>query len=439
MRVLLVAPTALDYCGRPIKQRRLHLPGLTLPMLAAVTPADIDLRLVSETTEDIPFDEPWDLVGLTGMGSGIGRAWQIADAFRQRGRPVVIGGIAATLGDPAWTLAHADAVVCGEAEEIWPRVVADAAANRLQPVYRMAHPPPIDALPVPRYDLMNRWRLGLWRPVQATRGCPYPCRFCSVAAFSGRRYRKRPVDQVIRDVRAAKRSMSRYITFIDDNIGVDWDYCAELWEALIPERIIWMSQCSLHIADHPDLLALAYRSGCRLLSFGIESTNPASLEMIDKEWNRPDRYRDAVRAIRAQGIDVSTEMIIGLDADDASVFERTYRFLMDSAISVPRIHILTPVPGTPLFAQLQAEGRILSTDFSRYSGGQVVFRPRQLDAGELQAGYWKLYEQLFTWPAIWHRAVRNRAGLGAYMRGVVLAVNLHYRGHVRRRINPGIV
>ena len=128
MRIVLIAPTALDMAGRPVKQRRVYLPGLTLQMLAAVTPPDVELRLVNETAEDVPFDEPWDLVGLTGMGSGIVRAWQIADEFRRRGRPVVIGGIAASLADPEWTLAHADSLVVGEAEELWPRSSTTPAA-----------------------------------------------------------------------------------------------------------------------------------------------------------------------------------------------------------------------------------------------------------------------------------------------------------------------
>jgi radical SAM superfamily enzyme YgiQ (UPF0313 family) len=439
VRVLLVSPTALDSRGRPIKQRRVHLPGLTLPMLAAVTPPDVDLRVCCETAEEIPFDEPWDLVGLTGMGSGIVRAWQIADEFKKRGSTVVIGGIAATLADPAWSLAHADAVVLGEAEEVWPTVLQDAAAGRLQPIYRMPREPPIDQLPLPRYDLLKPSVYGAWRPVQATRGCPFTCTFCSITAFFQQHYRKRPIDQVVRDVRAAKATGSRYIAFIDDNIGVDWDYCAKLWAALIPERIIWMSQCSLHIADHPDMLELAHRSGCRLLSFGIESTNHESLAGIDKEWNRPQRYRDAVRQIRAHGIDVSTEMIIGLDGDDRSVFQRTYDFLMENAISVPRIHILTPIPGTPLFDQLKSEGRIVSETFERYTGGHVVYRPKRLAAAELETGYWALYDRLFSWRGILKRVAPNPASLSAYMRAVVFGVNMHYRNHVHNRICPGIV
>ena len=439
MKVVLIAPTALDHQGRPIKQRRLHLPALTLPMLAAVTGPDVELRLVSETVDAIPYEDDWDLVGLTGMGSGIVRAWQIADEFRRRGTKVVIGGIAASLGKPEWTLQHADAIVIGEAEDLWPQVLADAAAGRMRQVYRMEQPPDIATLPLPRYDLLNPRKHGLWRPVQATRGCPFPCTFCSVTAFFKGRYRKRPIAQILRDVRAAKRHGTRYIAFVDDNIAVDFDYCAALWEALIPERITWMAQASLHIADRPDMLALARHSGCRLLSFGIESTSDASLESVAKGFNRPSRYPQAVRAIRRHGIDVSTEMIIGLDGDDRSVFQKTYDFIMGSAISVPRVHILTPVPGTPLWDELEQDGRILSRDFSRCTGGTVTFRPKRLDAGELQAGYWRLYGELFSWRGILRRVGRNPASLGPYMRAVVWAVNLHYRNHIHRGITPGIV
>jgi radical SAM superfamily enzyme YgiQ (UPF0313 family) len=287
---------------------------------------------------------------------------------------------------------------------------------------------------------MNSAKLGAWRPVQATRGCPFTCNFCSITAFFQQSYRKRPIDQVIRDVRAAKGdSGSPFIAFIDDNIGVDFDYSARLWEALIPEKIIWLSQCSLHIADRPDMLALAYRSGCRLLSFGIESTTAAGLKFVDKEWNRPERYRRAIQAIRQHGIDISTEMIIGLDGDDESVFQRTYDFIMDNRIAVPRVHILTPIPGTPLYGELEADGRIVSTDFGRFSGGQVVYRPRDISPEDLQRGYWRLYEKLFTWPAIALRAGWNRAGLGPYLRAFIFGVNVHYRNHIQQRICPGIV
>jgi radical SAM superfamily enzyme YgiQ (UPF0313 family) len=440
MRVLLVAPTALDSAGQPIKQSRVHIPGLTLPMLAAVTPADIDLHLVGETTDSIPFDQSWDLVGLTGMGSGLVRAWQIGDEFRRRGNKVVIGGIAASLAPPHLTLEHADSVVIGEAEIVWPEVIRDAQNGRLQTVYRVESPPDVAALPVPRYDLMVGRRFGRWSPVQAARGCPFTCNFCSITAFFHQAYRKRPVADVVRDVRAAKRiRRSRYIAFIDDNIGVDWDYCRELWQALIPEKIIWMSQCSLHISERPDMLELARRSGCRMLSIGIETVNAGSLTMIDKVWNRPERYASAIRTIREHGIDISTEMMIGLDDDDESVFDGTCEFVMKNRISVPRVHILTPIPGTPMYDRIRSEGRIRVQDFTQYTGGRIIFKPRRMDADDLQKKYWQMYERLFTWKSILHRVGRNRADLEPYMSAFIFGVNVHYRRHIQRRITPGIV
>lgn len=439
MKVLLIGPTALDYHGKPIKQRKLYLPGLTLPMLAAVTPPDVNVQLLSETVEDIPFDEHWDLVGITGMGSGVVRAWQIADEFKKRNIKVVMGGIAASLADPNWTLEHADVLVSGEAEEVWPVVVEDFRRGALRQVYRMESPPDIRTLPLPRLDLLNKIKLGFWRPVQATRGCPFRCSFCSIHSFYARHYRKRPVDQVIRDVRAAKQSGSKYIAFIDDNIGVDWKYFEQLMQALIPEKIIWMSQCSIHIANKPDMLQLAYKSGCRLLSFGIESVNEKSIEWIDKSFNHPQQYEEAINNIRRHGIDVSTEMIIGMDGDDSSVFQKTYDFIMHNRISVPRVHILTPVPGTHLHAQMEQEGRIINREFGRYSGGQVVFRPKHIEPGELQKNYWKLYEALFTRTSILKRITGSPFKMGSFMRLFVFGVNLHYRNHIKQRITPGIV
>ena len=436
MQVLLVAPTALDDAGRPIKQRRLYLPGLTLPMLAAVTPEWVDLTLCFESVQDIPFDESWDLVGVTGLGSGLVGAWRIADRFRDKGTPVVLGGIAATLLGPEPNLEHADSVVMGEAEELWPRVLEDFRGGAPQRIYEADARPDIATLPLPRYDMLPAGRLGPWRPVQATRGCPFSCDYCSITSFFEQGYRKRPVDQVIRDVKATG---SRFIAFIDDNIGVDWNYCGELWDALVPLGITWMSQCSIHIAERPDMLELAHRSGCRLLSMGVESTNPESLERHAKGWNRPPRYQEALAAIRGHGIDVSAEMIVGMEADDESALQRTYDFVMDNEISVPRVHILTPIPGTALHRRMEEEGRLTETDFSHFTGGRLVFQHPRLENDTLQRRYWELYERLFTLRSIFHRTRHNHASLAPFMRAFVIGVNFHYQRHIRRRITPGIV
>jgi radical SAM superfamily enzyme YgiQ (UPF0313 family) len=187
------------------------------------------------------------------------------------------------------------------------------------------------------------------------------------------------------------------------------------------------------------MLELARKSGCRLLSFGIESVNPKSLALIDKEWNRPERYEEAIKTIRKYGIEISTEMILGMDSDDKTVFQKTFDFLIGNRISVPRIHIITPIPGTPLFNQMEAEGRIISRDYNKYSGGQVVFNPTQMTAEELQDGYWKLYTELFTLKNIQRRASHNLASLNPLMRVFIMGVNFHYRNHIKRKITPGIV
>ena len=439
MKVLLITPTALDRHGQPIRKPRVFLPGLTLPMLAAVTPPEVEVTLHHDTIKEVPYDKHWDLVGITGMGNGIVRGWQIADEFRRRGVPVVLGGVAASLSDPELSLPHVDSIVIGEAEELWPQVVNDAAAGRLKTMYRAECRPPIESLPCPRYDLMRRGDHGFFCPVQATRGCPFHCSFCSVTSFFEGTYRKAPVEHVIRDVRAAKRRGFRYITFIDDNIGMDFDYAAQLWEALIPENITWVSQCSIQIADHPELLDLAHRSGCRLLSVGIESDNEATLEALNKKWNRPSRYTEAIARVREHGIDFSTEMIVGADGDDDRFAEKAFRFIMDHRIALPRVHILTPVPGTPMWDAMVEEGRIVSADYKLFSGSEVIYEPRDLDADALSRGFWQLSDQLFTWKSIRRRMSALPNGFGTLMRAFILGANLQYRWHVRQRISPGMV
>jgi radical SAM superfamily enzyme YgiQ (UPF0313 family) len=439
-KVLLISPTCLDKKGKPIVQRKTYLPALTLAQLAAITPDTVDVTIVSETSEPIPWDQHWDLVGVSGMGgSGVVRGYQIAEEFRRRGSKTVMGGIAVSLFDPEQTLEHVDTLVKGEAEDLWPELIDDYINGRLKNFYKMQSPPDVTKFPVPAYHKMNLKYYGFWRPVQATRGCPFPCTFCSISEFFKRSYRKRPVDQVIRDVRAAKASGSRYIAFIDDNIGVDFKYCQELWEALIPENIIWVSQCSLQISENEDMLNLAYRSGCRILSFGIETVNKKSLTHIEKEWNRPERYQEAFKAIRKHGIEISTEMILGLDGDDESVFEKTYDFLMENQIALPRMYILTPVPGTPMHKELNDDGRIFDHDIIKYQGGAAVFHPKNMTAEVLEKGYWNLYRQLYKYKNIYKRIKSNPSNLGAKMRLFVMGTNAVYHNHISRDITPGIV
>ncbi|MCU0439664.1 MAG: B12-binding domain-containing radical SAM protein [Raineya sp.] len=439
-KILLINPTGLYRNGKPITQSKTYLPGLTMLQLGAYTPDHFEVKVISESSEKIPYHEHWDLVGIGGMGgSGLVRGWQLADYFKNKGSKVVMGGIAASLCHQEWTLEHAHTLVTGEAEDIWGTVLADFLKGEMKQKYQMTQPPDITKFKTPAYHLLNKRNYGFWRPVQATRGCPFTCTFCSISEFFQQSYRKRSIEQIIRDVRAAKKHRTRYITFVDDNIGVDFKFCKDLWEALIPEDIIWASQCSLQIGLNEDMLALAYKSGCRILSFGVESVNKASLKSIDKEWNNPESYAKAFSNIKKHGIEISTEMIVGIDGDDKNVFEDTFNFLMNNRIALPRLYIITPVPGTPFYREMEAEGRICDRDFSKYNGGDAVFRPKQMTTQELQHGYWKLYKQLYSLPNIYKRLAGNEAKLSAFMRLFVWGTNLHYRKHIKHEITPGIV
>jgi radical SAM superfamily enzyme YgiQ (UPF0313 family) len=438
LKLLLIVPSALDSHGQPVKLKKLLLPSITMPMLAAVTPDYVRIKIIYETIEDIPYGEKWDLVGLTGMGSGSFRAWQIADEFRARGVKVVIGGVGPSLFDPEITLKHADSIFIGEAEETWTQLLEDLKNGKLHRIYKPLKPPDMSKLPTPRYDLMNLKRMGFMRSVQCTRGCPYRCKFCSVATFSNGSYRKKPVEKVIDDVRAVKKTGSRYIVFIDDNFFYDPDYTKELWEALVPEKIIWISSSTIHIADHPDILTLAYKSGCRLLSVGIETLDNENLKEVNKTWNHPEEYTSAIETLRKHGIMVSSSMMLGLDSDHVGTFNQVFDFLMGNHIPIPRIQIFTPIPGTPIYNSLEKENRIINRDYSKYTAGNVVFQPKNMEPEELLNGYWNLYSKLFRTKNIVHRMSKNIIGQNPLIVAGLFVTNYNYQKHIHNRVVPGI-
>lgn len=436
-KVLLVAPTLVREDGTPVKQPRLMLPALNVALLAGLVPDDWDVEIVYETIEEVPFDTDADLVGISGMGVGLWHGLELADRFRARGKKVVVGGPMATLV-PQEVLPRADAVCVGDAEEAWPRILADFAAGRMSGVYR-GEQPGVPRFPVPRYDLVAAKSIGWFLPVQVGRGCPHHCDFCSIAAAYGGRYHRRDIADVVRDIRAIRDLGFRRVLLLDDNLAADKAYAMSLFAAVEPLGVEWMGQTALSIADYPDLLRAARRSGCTTLSFGLESVNQASLESVGKAFARVAAYERQIAAVRAAGIEVSTEMILGLDGDGPDTFARTAEFTLRSRITLPRFYVLTPVPGTPLHARLDGEDRIIDRDFGHYNAARVVHRPAGMTAQELQRGYWEVYDRVFTRRAILDRVLGGgvRRPLGAVL--FLLLVNLHYRRYVRRRICPGMV
>jgi radical SAM superfamily enzyme YgiQ (UPF0313 family) len=438
VKILLAATTPYRSDGVLLKQSRLWMPGLTLPMIAASTPENIELEVVNETIEDIDLNGEYDLVGLSAMGPGIIRAWDIADAFRSRDIPVIIGGIMASLAVKQ-CLEHCDSVLVGEAENIWPLIVKDAESGSLQHVYKADGLVDLDSLPIPRYDVFDQSKMGFWLPVQAGRGCPHHCAFCSISSHYGGRYRKRHIDYVANDLEAALSRGVRKILLLDDNVGADAEYAETLFRMIRKYKVQWMTQCSLTIARQPDLLKLAAESGCICMSFGLESLNQKNLDRLRKNFSRTAEYEQAIRSIRRAGIDVSTEMIFGLDEDNSEVFDQVADFLIRNRITIPRLHILTPIPGTELWDSMVAEDRLITRDWSLFTGGNVVFKPKNISADELQAGYWRAYEKVFSIPSILSRFFLKRRIRGFLIPLFLLGANFHYRDNIRHRICPGIV
>ena len=384
MKILLIAPASGEWHGvgrtRVFGGRVFRFSLLSLLTVAAETPAGVEVRIVDEQVQDVPLDEAFDLVGITCMTAAAPRAFALADHFRGRGLPVVLGGMHPTLR-PEEALAHADAVCVGDAEGSWGRIVEDARAGRLSGAYRSA-PGDLRALGRPPRDLLDQRHYGTVQAVQATRGCPHRCAFCSVAAFHGGRFRCRPVAEVAAEVAALPR---RFFVFVDDNLIADRTYAVELFRALRPLRKRWITQASLDLADDPELVRLAAEAGCLGLFLGMETFSEANLASVDKGFNKVDRYRDRIRLLHAHGIGVEAGVVFGFDGDDAGVFRRTLGLLDDLEIDMVQVSVLTPLPGTPLHRDMAA--RIIDRDWSHYDFHHVVFEPRRMSSEELQAGH----------------------------------------------------
>lgn len=437
-KILFIQPTQYDASGRLCKQKKIFLPGLQFPLLAAMTPRHWEIEARIEVVDEIDFDSDADLVGIGGMGHAAFRGVEIAREFKKRGKTVVMGGYMASMAvDEA--LKTADSVVIGDAEISYPLMLSDfERTGRLEPRY--LHPiTSLDGLPLPRYEILTEKPIGDMLPVQAGRGCPNTCGFCSIACLYKGKYLYRPVDQVLRDVKRVKELGFRSFYLIDDNILGNPDYFLELCAAIKPLGMTWASQCSLELGDRPELLKAARESGVSMLSFGVESITQEGLDRLGKSWLRVADHERRIKAISDSGIMVSSEMIAGTDSDTRESLAATYDFVMRSRIPVPRFYILTPIPGTALWAQYRKEGRLLTEELSEYTTMKAVHRPARIEPAVLDAAFWELYLRTYSLGSILKRTLFHPCFWkrpGTYL--FALFVNLHYRRYVRRGVPPNI-
>jgi len=417
-KLLLVFPKSEGGYWGKVRHGRAGLVALGLSTVAALTPPDWEVVIKDARVAPIDFDQKVDLVGITGYTAEIPSTYAIADEFRKRGVPVVLGGVHVS-ALPAEALEHANAVVIGEAEGVWEKLLADFSAGVLHSTYRSEQFCSMEHMKIPRRDLLNREMYTSFNTLQATRGCPYNCDYCAVTGVFGHKFRTRPVVEVLSEIRTFDTTD---FLFADDNICGEPDYAKELFRKLIPVKKKWGGQTSITIAKDDELLELYERSGGRYAFIGLETLSQKNLQAINKPWSKAIDYERAIRKIHRNGINIIGSFILGLDEDDPSVFRHTLDFILKTKIAAAQFHILTPFPGTRLYERMEKDGRIIDRDWSKYHTSDVVFQPANMTVKELQDGYNWILRQTYSAQNILNRVFRSMQGIPYRA-----AVNISYR------------
>jgi len=437
MKILFIQSTPYYKEKRLIKKSKLYFVGLAPAILSSLCPDDVEFEVCLETIEEVNFETDAQIIAISGMGHGIVRSIDLAKAFKRLGKTVVMGGYMVSLM-PEEASKYCDCVIVGDAEISFPLMIEDYKKGQLKPLYNY----PITKLtyPVPDYALLMKKKIGDFLPVQAGRGCPNSCSFCSVYCLYKNQYFKRDIDEVVRDIKVVKALGYKKFLLLDDNIFSDKKYMLDLCKEIKRLKMTWLSQCSISIADDDVILQAVADSGCIALSFGIESITQASLDSMQKSWANVKRYSEQIKKIQAVGIDVSTEMVIGADGDTRESIKETARFIIRNKIVVPRFYILTPIPGTVFYQQMLDDNRIKIKDMYSYNGAMAVHQPISMSMDELTESYWSLYREVFTFKAIIQRTLLRKDFLKKPWKYIFyLYVNLFYKYQIHQGITPNII
>jgi len=404
LKIKLIYPTEKSRAGYFESRRGIWYPLLTFPVLAGYTPAGVDeIEIIDEEFEAIDFDDPVDLVGITVMTHLSHRAYEIAQSYRERGIKVVMGGMhVSALPDEASR--HADAVVIGEGEDVWPVLVKDFLKNQLKPVYKAPalfdtqnyRPARLDLLKKYSDPAVSKRTYTSIAIFEVSRGCPFDCDFCAVTNFYGKKYRFRDLKKLIEDVRNFKLSFrTRLIGFVDDNLYGSKEYFKQFLKEVSKLNVYWSGQISVNIGDEPDLIKMMADSGCKGVFVGFESLSPEGLKAVNKKINIVDRYHRLIDLFAENHILVFPAIIFGLDGEPPDIFEVTKKFLQDhqQAIGFTTFSVITPLPGTRLYDRMLAENRIIQHDWKYYNFNYVTIKPLSMPAEELQQRYDEFMDQ----------------------------------------------
>ncbi|HET9715594.1 MAG TPA: radical SAM protein [Pseudolabrys sp.] len=397
----LINPKTDSLTTRPLYlNRALYSPLAGLLAVAACIPRDqYEVVLTDENIESVDFDLKADLVGISAMTSYVNRGYEIADQFRAKGIPVVMGGVHPSFM-PEEALRHADAVVVGEVELVIEKLLDDLKHRNVRGIYKSNTLHPMIGLPMPRYDLLKKHRYVNRTFVQTSRGCHQGCTFCAEPLMNGLKFRYRPVDEVIREM---EECGSRMISINDADFFGTPDRPKEVMRALKGRNIRWQAGVTSKLAQDERMLELAAASGCTLLSIGFESISRSTLKSVHKHVNRPENFAALVEKVHSYGIMVFGLFMFGFDGDDQSVFDQTVTFNIDANYDACAYSTLTPYPGTLTWYEYKKANRIVSFDWTMYDQGHVVYRPAQMSADELRIGVSDAYANFYRMSSIARR------------------------------------
>jgi radical SAM superfamily enzyme YgiQ (UPF0313 family) len=401
--------TLIQACvGRRTGQKYLkgwQMEPLPLAVIAGLTPPEVEVAFHDDRMEPIPFDEPSDLVAIAVETYTAKRAYQIASEYRRRGVPVVMGGFHATLC-PEEVSQYAEAVVIGEAEDLWDKVLKDAERGALLPYYWSVQRPSLVGLKPDRSIYLGKSYLPL-ALVEATRGCQFGCDFCAIQAFSNSTQNVRPIDEIVAEVDRVKNRP--LIFFVDDNFAMNKQYAKGLLRALAPLKIRWVSQTSIDTAHDEELLQLMAASGCQGVLTGLESLNPQNLKSMNKGFNMmKGGFEQALANLRRYKIRLYITFVFGYDEDTEASFEETLQFARKHKFFVAAFNHLVPFPGTPLYKRLEEEGRLLYDKWwldDDYGFYMVPFQPAHMTPERLERGCIEARAAYYQWGSIWQRGL----------------------------------
>lgn len=442
MKILLIQPKGLDrynYRGKT----KAYIPPLTLPVLAGLTPKDIYVKLCDENVDEVNFNTDADLIGITGITSQINRGYEIADIFRRKGKKVVMGGIHVS-AMPHEAKKHADSILIGEAEDLWEGIIEDCRNGCLEEEYKADTFTDLEKLVIPKYDLLklNKYRSSSGTniprlPLQATRGCPFNCKFCSVTRFWGPKIRMKPIENVEKELLHIRSLGTNRIFFTDDNFIANINYTKSLLEVLNKYNFSWICQVSTNIYQHEDLIAKMSKVGCSAVYMGIETFSEENLENINKRFNKMADYEKLFALLKKYNIRATASMIIGLDGDTKETLEDMLRLLIRLKVSYAQFYLLMLLPGTQIREKFLRENRIINHNWDHQNGTSVTFQPKSFQSDELEEYYWELYKKFYSYKSIIKRifTLSNlKGGVNSIL--IPLKSNLYFSQKLKNGLHP---